>query len=93
MTWDPPAAWDAPSGLGVAGYKIYYKAGIAGAPYDGSGADQGPSGISILLEDLDDIIKDLEVQMEQAAKELAFERASELRDQIKALKKMIVFEL
>ena len=45
------------------------------------------------LEDLDDIIKDLEVQMEQAAKELAFERASELRDQIKALKKMIVFEL
>jgi len=45
------------------------------------------------LEDLDDIIKDLEVQMEQAAKELAFERASELRDHIKALKKMIVFEL
>ncbi len=31
--------------------------------------------------------------MEQSAKELAFERASELRDQIKALKKMIVFEL
>jgi len=45
------------------------------------------------LEDLDDIIKDMEAQMEQAAKELAFERASELRDQIKALKKMIVFEL
>ncbi len=45
------------------------------------------------LENLDDIIKNLEEQMEQAAKELAFERASELRDQIKALKKMIVFEL
>jgi len=35
----------------------------------------------------------LEEQMKQAAKELAFERASELRDQIKALKKMMVFEL
>jgi excinuclease ABC subunit B len=45
------------------------------------------------LENIDDIIKNLEEQMKQAAKELAFERASELRDQIKALKKMIVFEL
>ncbi len=45
------------------------------------------------LENLDEIIKNLEEQMELAAKELAFERASELRDQIKALKKMIVFEL
>jgi excinuclease ABC subunit B len=45
------------------------------------------------LENVDDIIKNLEEQMKQAAKELAFERASELRDQIKALKKMIVFEL
>ena len=45
------------------------------------------------LENLDDIIKNLEEQMGLAAKELAFERASELRDQIKALKKMIVFEL
>ncbi|MEE8552123.1 MAG: excinuclease ABC subunit UvrB [Desulfobacterales bacterium] len=45
------------------------------------------------LDDLDDIIRSLEKEMEQAAKELAFERASELRDQIKALKKMIVFEL
>jgi len=45
------------------------------------------------LENLDDIINNLEEQMELAAKELAFERASELRDQIKALKKMILFEL
>jgi len=45
------------------------------------------------LDDLDDIIRNLEKEMELAAKELAFERASELRDQIKALKKMIVFEL
>jgi len=45
------------------------------------------------LDDLDDIIRNLEKEMKQAAKELAFERASELQDQIKALKKMIVFEL
>ncbi len=45
------------------------------------------------LESIDDIIIDMEKEMEQAAKELAFERAAELRDQIKALKKMAVFEL
>ena len=45
------------------------------------------------LESMDDVIKDMEKEMEQAAKELAFERAAEIRDQINALKKMIVFEL
>ena len=30
--------------------------------------------------------------MKQAAKELAFERAAALRDEIKTLKKMMVFE-
>ncbi|MFO7970135.1 MAG: UvrB/UvrC motif-containing protein, partial [Desulfobacterales bacterium] len=45
------------------------------------------------LENIDDIITDLEEKMKRAAKELAFEKASELRDQIKALKNMIVFEL
>lgn len=45
------------------------------------------------MDDLDDIITAMEKEMEQAAKELAFEKASELRDQIKALKKLIVFEL
>jgi excinuclease ABC subunit B len=45
------------------------------------------------MDELDDIITAMEKEMEQAAKELAFERASELRDQIKALKKLIVFEL
>ena len=44
------------------------------------------------LESMDDVIKNMEKEMEQAAKELAFERAAEIRDQIKALKKMIVFE-
>ena len=45
------------------------------------------------LESMDDLIKDMEIEMEQAAKELAFERAAEIRDQINAIKKMIVFEL
>lgn len=45
------------------------------------------------LERMDDIIEDMEKEMEQAAKKLAFERAAEIRDQIKALKKIIVFEL
>ncbi len=45
------------------------------------------------MDEIDDIITALEKEMEQAAKELAFERASELRDQIKALKKMLVFEI
>jgi excinuclease ABC subunit B len=45
------------------------------------------------LGGLDDIVKDLEKEMAHAAKTLEFERAAELRDQIKALKKMIVFEL
>ncbi len=45
------------------------------------------------LGGIDDIIKDMEKDMAHAAKSLEFERAAELRDQIKALKKMIVFEL
>jgi excinuclease ABC subunit B len=44
------------------------------------------------LDELDDVIGALEKEMEQAARELAFERAAELRDQIKSLKKLILFE-
>jgi excinuclease ABC subunit B len=44
------------------------------------------------MDKLEDIITAMEKEMEQAAKELAFEKASELRDQIKALKKLILFE-
>jgi excinuclease ABC subunit B len=39
-------------------------------------------------DNLDDIIKTLEEEMDRAAKEFAFERAAELRDQIKKLKKI-----
>jgi excinuclease ABC subunit B len=44
------------------------------------------------LDDVDDIIKSLDSEMRAAAKALEFERAAELRDQIKRLKKLIVFE-
>ncbi len=45
------------------------------------------------LDDLDDIIKNLEKEMRAAADELEFEKAAGIRDQIEAIKKMIVFEL
>ena len=40
---------------------------------------------------LNDIIKAMEDEMNQAARELAFEKAAELRDQIKALKKIMLY--
>lgn len=43
------------------------------------------------LDNIDDIIKTLEEEMKQAAKELDFERAGELRDQIKALKRIALY--
>jgi len=42
-------------------------------------------------DNLNDIIKAMEDEMNQAARELAFERAAELRDQIKALKKIMLY--
>ncbi|WDN89704.1 excinuclease ABC subunit B [Desulfosarcina sp. BuS5] len=42
-------------------------------------------------ENFDVIIKQLENEMEQAAKELAFERAAEIRDQIKELNKLNLY--
>jgi excinuclease ABC subunit B len=45
------------------------------------------------LDDVDDMIKSLDSEMQAAAKALEFERAAELRDQIKRLKKLIVFEV
>ncbi len=44
-------------------------------------------------ENLDIIIRNLEREMKQAAQELEFERAADIRDQIQAIKEMIVFEL
>ena len=42
-------------------------------------------------DSLTDIIKAMEDEMNQAARELAFEKAAELRDQIKALKKIMLY--
>jgi excinuclease ABC subunit B len=44
------------------------------------------------LDDIDAVISTLKKEMDQAAKELEFERAAELRDQIKALQELIVLE-
>ncbi|GMQ79860.1 MAG: excinuclease ABC subunit UvrB [Thermodesulfobacteriota bacterium] len=44
------------------------------------------------VEDIDIIIRNLEREMKQAAKELEFEKAAEIRDQIQDMKEMIVFE-
>jgi hypothetical protein len=45
-------AWDANTESDLAGYKVYYKTGSSGEPYDGTGIDQGGSGINILLDSL-----------------------------------------
>jgi excinuclease ABC subunit B len=42
-------------------------------------------------DNLDDIIKAMEDEMNQAARELAFEKAAELRDQIRAIKKITLY--
>ena len=43
-------------------------------------------------KDMESSIRDLETQMQAAAKELAFEKAALLRDRIKALRKRLLFE-
>jgi excinuclease ABC subunit B len=44
------------------------------------------------LDDIDSVIGSLEKEMVRAAKDLEFEKAAELRDEIKALQKLIVLE-
>ncbi len=46
LEWDPNTESD------LAGYKMYYKTGSSGTPYNGTGIDQGDSGINIPLENL-----------------------------------------
>jgi len=45
------------------------------------------------LDDIDAVIVSLKKEMNNAAKDLEFERAAELRDEIKALQKLIVLEM
>ena len=47
-------AWDANTESDLAGYKIYYKTGSPGEPYNGTGADQGPAPIIVPLDELND---------------------------------------
>jgi excinuclease ABC subunit B len=44
------------------------------------------------LDDIDTVIRSLEAEMQAAVKSLEFEHAAELRDQIRDLKKLMVFE-
>jgi hypothetical protein len=46
--------WAANTEPDLAGYNIYYKKGFSGAPYDGVEIDQGPSPISLTINDPDD---------------------------------------
>jgi len=48
LKWDPNTEPD------LAGYKIYYKNGFSGAPYDGADIDRGSSPISLIIDDPDD---------------------------------------
>ena len=52
--FDRSFAWDANTEPDMAGYNIYYKNGVSGAPYDGTGADEGNSPIQIPLASLID---------------------------------------
>ncbi len=45
------------------------------------------------LDDVDAVIMSLEEEMKRAAKDLEFEKAADLRDQIKALQKLVVLEV
>jgi excinuclease ABC subunit B len=45
------------------------------------------------LDDMDAVIRSLETEMQIAARALEFERAAELRDQVKTLKRLIVLEI
>ena len=45
------------------------------------------------LDDIDSAVNSLEKDMHEAAKNLEFEKAADLRDQIRALQKLIVLEV
>ncbi|WP_372679580.1 excinuclease ABC subunit UvrB [Desulfosarcina sp.] len=43
-------------------------------------------------DDIESVVRELEIQMQTAAKSLAFEKAASIRDRIKALRKRLLFE-
>jgi excinuclease ABC subunit B len=66
-----------------------------GNEQEDTGSDQVAQAIAAYksLDDIDAAVKSLEKQMHQAAKDLEFEEAADLRDQIRALQKLIVLEI
>jgi excinuclease ABC subunit B len=65
-----------------------------GGKKDDSAMDQVAETIADYnsLDDIDKVIKTLKKQMDEAARDLEFEKAADLRDQIRALQKLIVME-
>ena len=51
---DVTLAWSANTEPDIDGYYIYYKTGSSGAPYNGTGAEEGSSPIKITLAELTD---------------------------------------
>ena len=52
-TIDVTLQWDANTEPNLAGYRIYYKMDSSGEPYNGIGANEGTSPITVPVEDLD----------------------------------------
>jgi len=51
---DITLAWTANTEPDLAGYYIYYKSGTSGAPYNGTGVDEGDSPIKVPIGEFDD---------------------------------------
>jgi hypothetical protein len=51
---DVTLGWDANAEPDLAGYKVYYKTGSSGPPYNGTGASQGNSPVTVPIGDLAD---------------------------------------
>ena len=51
---DVTLGWDANTEPHVVGYKVYYKTGSSGPPYNGTGAAQGSSPVTVPIGDLAD---------------------------------------
>jgi hypothetical protein len=51
---DVTLAWDANTESNLAGYQVYYRLGTSGAPYGGTGLDQGDSPVAVPLSGLSD---------------------------------------
>jgi len=53
-SYEVTLAWDQNPETNLLGYKVYYKTATSDETYNGTGIDQGPSPITLLIEDLAD---------------------------------------